>query len=359
LVRNEEFTLKEKLKNIEVYLRYFLSYLINYPLIHPKEINFQMTNACNLHCKMCNIWKLPRKKEKEIDIEEMKRILDEVKNWKNTKYVSFVGGEALIRVKDTLELIRYAKSLGFFTNLVSNGTFLTEKETCRKLLKAGLDRIALSLDGAKRETHDFIRGKGNYEQVLRATKNFLSLKKDFNIKVDLTTVIMSYNFKELPEIYYLAKKLGVDQWFLQSVVLDNTFKNFDYDSEIWINDKDLKELEKVMKKLILLKLKDSRFIYNSIEYLKAVPKYFSLKEKFNLGKCMAGYFSLNIDPYGVISICSYGPNINVIGKNMDNVWENRKYRLTRIRIKKCKMPCMMLCYQRFSLLELFKIFVKG
>ncbi|MCD6371719.1 MAG: radical SAM protein, partial [Candidatus Aenigmarchaeota archaeon] len=244
--------MKRKLKNIETYLRYYLSYLINYPLIYPKEINFQMTNACNLRCKMCNIWKLPRNPKKEMKIKEMKRILKEVSNWKNTKYVSFVGGEALIRMKDTLELIKYAKSLGFFTNIVSNGTLLTKKETCKKLVEAGLDRIAFSLDGATEKTHDYIRGSGSFYQVVKSVKNFLSLKRKFKIKVDLTTVVMSYNFSELVDIYWLAKKLGVDQWFLQSVVLDNTFKNFDYNSKVWIKGKKLEELERIIRKLVYL-----------------------------------------------------------------------------------------------------------
>ena len=349
----ERMDLRKKVENAETYIRYYISYLINYPLIYPKEINFQMTNRCTLKCKMCNIWKLP-KKGKEISVEEMKRILREVKNWKNTRYVSFVGGEALVRMKDTIELIKYAHSLGFYTNIVSNATLLKEK-ICRELLGAGLDRIALSLDGAKRKTHDFIRAKGNYDQVINAAKTFVRLKKQYDIKVDISTVVMSYNFRELPDLYWLTKKLGVDQWFLQSVVLDNTFRNFDYNSNIWINGKDLEDLKKVIKKLILLKYKDPEFIYNSIEYLKAIPKYFGMKEKFKLGKCMAGYFSLNIDPYGIISICLYGPNINIIGKKVEDIWKSKQYKRTRILIKHCKRPCMMLCYQRFSIPELLRI----
>lgn len=352
----ERMDLKKKLKDADVYLKYYLSYLINYPLIHPKEINFQMTNRCTLRCKMCNISKIS-KNEKEIDKDEMKRILSEVKNWKNTKYISFVGGEALIKMEDTLELIKHAHSLGFYTNIVSNATLLTKK-VCKNLVEAGLNRIALSLDGSKKVTHDFIRGEGNYKQIFKTTKTFLRLKKKYDIKVDLTTVAMSYNFRELVDIYKLAKKIGVDQWFIQAVVLDNTFRNFDYNSEVWIKGSELEELKKVMRELILLKYKDSEFIYNSIEYLKAIPKYFGLKEGFNLGKCMAGYFSLNTDPYGVISICNYGPDINVVGKRIEKAWKSKKFKDTRVLIKKCKMPCMMLCYQRFSIPELLRMFFK-
>jgi MoaA/NifB/PqqE/SkfB family radical SAM enzyme len=354
MVGSERMDLKKRLDQAKLYLKYYFSYFLSYPLVYPKEVNFQMTNRCNLRCKMCNIWKL-RKKEKEISVKEMKRILKEIKeNW-NTKYVSFVGGEALLRYKDTLELIRYANKLGFITNLVTNCSLLNEK-TCKELVKVGMKRIALSLDGATPKTHDFIRGKGNFKQVLNAAKILLKLKKRYPLKIDFTTVVMSYNFRELIDLYWLAKRIGVDQWFLQSVVLDNTFQNFNYDSALWIKGKDLEELKRIIKKLIILKLKDPNFIYNSIYYLKSIPKYFELKEKFNLGHCMAGYYNLNIDPYGYISICNYGPNLNVKRKNVTELWKHKKYKLTRIKIKNCKMPCMMLCYQRFDLLEFMKVF---
>jgi MoaA/NifB/PqqE/SkfB family radical SAM enzyme len=349
--------LKERIKKAEVYARYYFSYMVNHPFIYPKEVNFQMTNRCTLQCKMCGIWKLPVK-EKEISLDEMKKILREIKEWENTKYVSFVGGESLIRMNDTIELIRYSNSLGFHTNLASNAT-LMNNGVCKELVESGLERIALSIDGAKRETHDFIRGKRNFDQVIKAAKIFLALKKDYNIKVDFATVVMAYNFRELVDLYWLAKKIGVDQWFLQSVALDNTFKRFDYSSPIWLKGRDLEELKNVINELIALKLRDKKFIYNSIDYLKAIPQYFELKKDFKLGKCMAGYFSLNIDPYGVISICNYGPNINIAEENISEAWRNLRFKQTRALIKGCKIPCMMLCYQRFSIPELVRTFLYG
>ncbi len=347
--------LKKKTKEAVRYFKFFLSYFFNYPFTPPKEVNFQMTNRCTLKCKMCNIWKLG-KKGKEIEVEEMERILREIKeNWKETEYVSFVGGESLIRMKDTLRLIKYANSLGFQTNLVSNGTLINEK-ICKKLIEAGLKRIALSLDG-KEKTHDFIRGKGNFKKVINAAKLFLKERKitKTNVKVDFTTVIMSYNFRELPEIYFLAKEVGVDQWFLQALVLDNTFKNFNYSSPLWIKNDEIEELKEVIRKLITLKKNDKNFIYNSIDYLEAIPLYFEKKEKFRIGACMAGYYTLNIDPYGNISICNYGPNISVIGRSIVDAWKDKKFKRTRMLIKHCKNPCLMLCYQKFDVKELIRL----
>jgi MoaA/NifB/PqqE/SkfB family radical SAM enzyme len=351
--------LLSRVRDTKEYLSYFLSYFLNYPFAYPKDLNFQMTNRCPLRCKMCNIPKLKINK-KELSVEEMKKVLEEVKTWKKTKYVSFVGGEALVRKKDTIELIDYANKLGFHTAIVTSGYFLNKK-TCEELVNAGLKRIAFSVDGAYEETHDFIRGKGSFKKVMRGIENMKEINSQ-QVKMDFNTVIMSYNFEELPEIYYLAKDLEMDQIFFQTVVIDNTYKldSSAYEkTEYWIKEWQLKKLKEIIKKIILLKLKDKFFIFNSISYFRRVPLYFRLKEKFNPGPCLAGYIGLNIDPYGEISICGLGPNLNVKNGSISKLWKSEKFKATRIAIKHCEIPCMMLCYQKFDWVELLRYLING
>jgi len=340
-----------KLDQIRRYLSYMISYNLNIPLRYPHELNFQMTNRCPLRCEMCDIWKLNANPDNELSVEIMKRIIDECKDL-DINYISFVGGESLVRKDDTLELIRYASSKGLHTTIVSNSYFL-DKDICKKLLDVGLKRLALSLDGAKRKTHDLIRGKGSYDKVIGAVKTMVELRKKKKIKIDFTTVVMSHNFRELIDIYWLGNKIGVDQVFYQAVVLNNTFKNFNYNEEIWINGKDLEELKIIINKLISLKEKDN-FIFNSVEYLKAIPRYFEKREKFNFGACLAGFMNLNIDPYGNISVCGFGPNLNVMNGKISDLWKHEKYNKTRILIKRCKRPCLMLCYEKFGIKDMFK-----
>ncbi len=354
--------LNHKIDYVKQYLEYLISYSINYPLSYPKEINFQMTNRCPLRCKMCNISKL-QPKQNELTVEEMKAVLDEVKKW-GTKYISFVGGEALVRKNDTIELIRYANKNGFHTTLISSGYFLTDS-VCKILLDIGLNRLTISLDGATKKTHDFIRGKGSFEKAINSMKRILKMRERDKstsdgrnkIKLDFSTVVMSYNFRELIDVYKLAKKIGVDQIFYQAVVMDNTYKSGPSgykDCDFWIKGKDLVELNDVIKKLISIKKRDEGFIFNSITYLKLIPEYFRLKEKFNPGRCLAGYMGLNIDPYGFISVCGLGPDINIRDAPLSKLWKDKRFKLARIKIKSCKVPCLMLCYGKFEAKEMLK-----
>lgn len=356
---------EHKINYIKQYLEYLISYTINYPLSYPKEINFQMTNRCPLRCKMCNISKI-QPSENELTVEEMKIIIDEVKNW-GTKYISFVGGEALVRKNETMELIRYANRKGFHTTLISSGYFLTN-DTCRSLIDFGLNRLTISLDGATRKTHDFIRGGGSFDKAINAMKKMLELRNEVSknegkrITLDFSTVVMSYNFRELVDVYKLAKEIGVDQIFYQAVVMDNTYKSdaSDYEKcDFWIRGNELAELENVIKELISIKKRDGNFIFNSVTYLKLIPKYFRLKEKFNPGRCLAGYMGLNIDPYGFISVCGLGPDINVRDDSLSKLWRHEKFKEAREKIKKCKIPCLMLCYGKFETKELLKHIIKN
>ncbi len=341
----------------------WLSYNLNYPLSKPWRVNFDITHRCPLRCIMCNVWKKKVEVNKELSLEELKKLIDEIYEW-GIDHISFAGGETLVRAKDVIELIKYASNKpNMRVDLITNGVYLN-KSLCKKLLESNVSKIALSLDGAKKETHDFIRGKGNFNQVIKAAKILKKFRRKLNKKVELefSTVVMSYNFRELVDIFNLMRKIGFDFINYQAVVLDNTFTwkseiLKSYESDIWIKEEDIPELEKIVLKLVLLK-KITGQIRNTRRYLLSLPKYFKEKEKFKTGKCIVGYSYINIDPYGNINICGLGPNLNVKNESLRKIWKSKKYKMTRILIKKCKKPCLMLCYEKLNFKELLEAWLE-
>jgi len=228
-------------------------------------------------------------------------------------------------------------------------------------LDAGLSRLALSLDGAKKETHDYIRGEGTFEKVMEVVDMLRDVRerKKCNIELEFTTVVMGINFEELVDVFRLMEEKGFDYITYQVVVPDNSFtqpleffREF-YESKFWVKQENIPKLRRICEQLIEIKKKTGK-ISNTREYLRKIPEYFEKKEKFKPGKCIVGYSYINIDPYGNINICGIGPNINVIGKDLREIWKSKQYKRTRILIKKCKRPCLMLCYEKlefFPLLE--------
>lgn len=342
----------------------WLSYHLNYPLVKPWRINFDITHRCPLRCVMCNIWKEKVKVEKELKLEELKKIVDEIIEWK-IDHISLAGGETLLKAKEVIELIKYAtKKPHMRIDLITNGFYLDQK-VCEELLESNVSKISLSLDGAKKKTHDLIRGEGSFDKVIGAAKRLVKLKRKMNSKVELefTTVVNNYNFRELIDIFYLMRKIGFNYVNYQAIVPDNTFKIREkefyefYESDLWIKGKDLEDLEKIVKRLVLLKKKTGQ-IRNSRRYLLSLPSYFREKEKFKTGKCIVGYSYVNVDPYGKINICGLGPNLDLRKKSLREVWKSEGYKKTRILIKKCKRPCLMLCYEKLNFKELLEAWLE-
>ena len=337
-----------------------LSTAINYPLVKPKSINLEITERCPLSCVMCNIKNKNRGEKGELTLGQLEEIVDQAKSW-GINHISFAGGETLVRKDDTIKTIAYAAERGMRTELITNGHFL-DYETCKSLLTAGLSKLAISVDGANKTTHDFIRGKGSFEKAMQAAKNLAKLRKNAKIELEFTTTVMSHNFRELIDVYELMKKSGFDFINYQALVPDNSFQNngngnFSYDSSLWINENDIRGLERVVEKIIEIK-KRTGDIRNSESYLKLIPKYFAQKNKFKTAKCLAGYTLLNVDAYGNISACSFGPNLNINKSNLLKIWKSKEFNKTRKLIKNCRQPCLMLCYEKLSLKDFYKSFMQ-
>jgi len=348
---------------IKDYVADALSYYLNYPFIKPWRINFDITYRCPLRCKMCGIWKIKPEPKNELSVEEIKRVVDDAYSW-GIRHISFAGGETLVRANDVVKIIKYAsKKPGMRVDLITNGIYLS-RSLCKKLIASGVSKISLSVDGATEKTHDYIRGKGTFRKVIRAAKRLRKIRDEMSrkgLELEFTTVVMSYNFRELVDIFWLMRELGFDYINYQAVTLDNSFMSSfspkSYDNPIWIKGKDIDELERIVKQLVLLKKKTGR-IRNTRRYLLTLPKYFREKEKFKTGKCMSGYSYINVNPYGNINVCGYGPNLNVRDMPLEKIWKHKRYKMTRILIKRCKRPCLMLCYEKLNFMEIFEAWLE-
>jgi len=331
-----------------------LSHKTNTPLIAPTRVNFDITNRCPLRCKMCNICRRDHKVEEELTLNELKGVIDQISEW-CIKYVSFAGGESLVRKDDVAKLVKYASSKGLFTALITNGVIFDAK-LFKDLVKYGLGKVTISIDGSNRKTHDRVRGAGSFDKTIRTAKYLARLRGDKKTpELEFATCVTSYNFRELVKIHDLMKVLGFDFINYQAVVPDNDYKKFQpsaYSVDYWPSAKQSMELKKIVGRLIEIKDADGS-IRNTKQYLKSMPGYFRLKEKFNPGRCMAGYKIINIDPYGNINICGLGPNLNVRDAPLKKLWTHEKYRETRARIKRCQVPCLMLCYEKLDFSTLY------
>ncbi len=170
---------------------------------HPLSLLAELTYRCNLQCPYCyNPLDLAAYRE-ELDADAWCRVVDEAAAL-GILQLHLSGGEPTLRPDDCCKILRRARERNMYSNLITQGTFLSE-DLLERLLAAGLDHIQISLQGAHAELADRIAGTRVHEQKLEALKRALA----HNAAVTINCVLHSRNIDEIDDVIALAEELGV------------------------------------------------------------------------------------------------------------------------------------------------------
>ena len=117
--------------------------------------------------------------------------------------VNFGGGEPFLR-DYFLEILRYAHDRGITTCVSTNGTLLDDA-LVDALLEMAPVYLQVSLDGARAETNDAIRGRGTFERILTGIE---LLARRAYPDFSLNMVVTRLNATEVGEFDRLARGYG-------------------------------------------------------------------------------------------------------------------------------------------------------
>lgn len=145
----------------------------------PRMVLLEPTNYCNLLCAHCaykTIVKNSNYKQGFMKFVLYKKIIDEISKYKGITLRPFDRGEALMS-HDLPKMIRYAKEKGIERVWLNTNGVLLSSQMSKELLGAGLDQLEISIDAVSRETFEKIKGKDEYDQVVKNTIEYCRLKK--------------------------------------------------------------------------------------------------------------------------------------------------------------------------------------
>ncbi|MEM2957596.1 MAG: radical SAM protein [Candidatus Jordarchaeaceae archaeon] len=179
----------------------------------PVTVVWNFTNRCNLNCLHCHQNSSAQASEPELTTSQAFKVVDKLSE-AGVAVLTFSGGEPLLR-EDVYQVIRRADDCGMLCTIASNGTLMTS-EVVEKLARAGIRRVEIGLDGARPETHDFLRNKpGSFKATVEGIKN--CAKQGFE-ELATTMTLYSKNFNELEETMELAERLGATRFYLNRLI---------------------------------------------------------------------------------------------------------------------------------------------
>jgi len=174
-----------------------------YPSGNPRWLLAELTYACPLQCPYCSNPIDYAKITDELSTEDWLRVFKEARAM-GAVQLGLSGGEPLVR-KDLPVLVKYARELGYYTNLITSGYGMTEAKIV-ELKEAGLDHIQVSIQAPEKELNNFLAGTESYEHK----KQVAHLVKKHGYPMVLCVVIHRHNIHLMTEILEMAIELGAD-----------------------------------------------------------------------------------------------------------------------------------------------------
>ncbi len=174
---------------------------LSHGLDAPICLTWEITYGCNLACVHC-LSSSGRRDPRELSTAEAAGFIDELAAMR-VFYVNVGGGEPLLR-PDFFDLVEHATSARIGVKFSTNGTLLSESRARRLALMDYVD-VQVSVDGARPETNDPVRGAGSFDAALAALDR-LSRAGFGGLK--LSAVVTRLNVGELDDLLGLARRYG-------------------------------------------------------------------------------------------------------------------------------------------------------
>lgn len=169
----------------------------------PRWLLAELTYKCPLQCPYCSNPVDYAKYDTELSTEDWKRVLTQARKM-GAVQLGFSGGEPLIR-QDLPDLIKHARQLGYYSNLITSGYGLTEDKIIQ-LKEEGLDHIQVSIQASTQELNDHLAGTESYQ----SKKQVAHLVKKHGYPMVLCVVIHRQNIHQMKQILEMAEELGAD-----------------------------------------------------------------------------------------------------------------------------------------------------
>lgn len=295
----------------------------------------ELTYKCPLQCPYCSNPLDMANARNELDTDEWRRVLDQARAL-GAVQLGLSGGEPLVR-RDLEAVIAHARSLGYYTNLITSALGMDEARLAG-FKEAGLDHVQISFQASERELNNYLGGTDSFEQKLAMAR----MIKQYGYPMVLNVVIHRRNIDHIDRIIDMALDLGADYLELA---------NTQYYGWAYVNRAQLLPTREQLARAERVTNDYRRRIGDRMKMYYVVPDYFETRPK----ACMNGWGAvfLTVTPDGTALPCHAAGQLpglafpNVRDHPVDWIWRDSEA-FNRFRgFEWMKEPCRS-CPERFK-----------
>ena len=288
----------------------------------------ELTYRCPLQCPYCSNPVEMAKYKNELTTEDWFRVMQQARKMGATQ-LGFSGGEPLVR-KDLEDLIKEARRLGFYTNLITSGVGMDEARIV-DFKEAGLDHIQISFQASNQELNNYLGKSKSFQHKYEMAR----LVKKYEYPMVLNIVLHRKNVDQIRDILDMTVDLNADYVELAST---------QYYGWSRINIDQLLPTREQLKNAELVAQEYQEKMKDKMKVIYVIPDYFENRPK----KCMNGWGNifLTIAPDGSALPCHAAGQLpglefpNVTDHDLEWIWDEspdfNKFRGTSWMKEPCK-----------------------
>jgi len=175
----------------------------------PILLFWETTKACRLACRHCRAEAIAQPLPGQLTTEEGMGLIARLAAFTpRFPVLVFTGGDPFMR-DDLFDLAEHARSFGMPIGFAPSVTPLLTEENVRRMRELGAKTVSISLDGARPETHEGVRG---VEDHFRATESAVRMLVREGHTVQINTTVMRSNVEELADVAALVDGWGAHIW---------------------------------------------------------------------------------------------------------------------------------------------------
>ena len=264
-----------------------------------------LTERCNSKCITCDYWQTGTT-DMALDLAlRLARELPEL----GCQEVLLSGGEPLFH-PEWQAILEAMAAAGLRVTLVSNGLLVPKYADT---VATTVAELVLSLDGARPETYQAIRGVNGLEVVLEGAREMVRR----GVPVVFRCTLQHGNFREIPELVELSRDIGARLSFL---AVDTTTgeafaREGDWQRDMALSQDDCDELPRVIR--AAMRTGSFDHVDGGATSLFRLQRYFRAAlglETWPEVRCNAPRFSVVVEPDGRLRPCYFLPEGGRIGE---------------------------------------------
>lgn len=266
-------------------------------------IQWHITERCNCRCRHCY--------QEDSLAESSAAELDEIRRQielfleRRPGMLTITGGEPLLHPG----FYTLLENLNCSYAVLSNGTLIA-RETARRLAQLKPRFVQISIEG-REKTHNYIRGSGTFARAVEGITNLV----EAGIRVLISFTAHRENYKELPYVARLGRKLHVDKVWVDRLIPAGASAELG----------SLNPLE--TRELFIMMNKSRVSLERALQFLAGGQPY----------RCQAGRNLLAILPGGAVLPCRRLPVVagNLFETTLEDIYQGSLFE--ELRQKNCAL----------------------